>query len=296
MFALFALFALSSAPVSAQDTKPALVLMQERLKVASPADTFAVAMRDGSSFVGRVIAVRGDTVEMTTTVGTLRFAIGDVRRVTAVRSQDVVNGEYWFPNPNTTRLLFAPTGRMLKKGEGYFSDYMLFLPGVAGGLNDRITIGGGFSILPGVGLDEQLFYVTPKLGVIAGDKLNVAIGVLAARFGLRGAGREKTFAIPYVVGTYGSEKGSVTTGIGYGYANGKLANSPALLLGGDARLSRRFGLVTENYVFPSSFDGAAVSVGARFFGEKLSADFGLVRLVGGSDGVTLPYVGFVANF
>ena len=33
---------------------------------------------------------------------------------------------------------------MLKKGEGYFSDYELFFPGIAYGVTDNVTIGGGF--------------------------------------------------------------------------------------------------------------------------------------------------------
>ncbi|MEO7521195.1 MAG: hypothetical protein ABIW79_05210, partial [Gemmatimonas sp.] len=70
------------------------------------------------------------------------------------------------------------------------------------------------------------------------------------------------------------------------------ADSPALMVGGDARLSRRFGIVSENYVFPGELDGALVSLGARFFGEKMAVDFGIVR----ADETTLPYVGLVVNF
>ncbi|MES2521372.1 MAG: hypothetical protein V4617_01650 [Gemmatimonadota bacterium] len=299
----FSLLAVVAAPraLLAQAGAPKHAEARNRVGTARPTDTLSVAMRDGSTFMGRVIAVRGDTAEMTTSVGTVRFALQDVTRANIVRAADIVNGEYWFPNPNTTRLLFAPTGRMIKKGEGYFSDYMLFFPGVAGGITDRITIGGGMSIFPGLDFDEQIFYVTPKVGIIAREKLNVAVGVLAARTGLGdddefGDGGSNTFGIPYVVSTFGGPNKSVTTGIGYGYANGKLADNPALMFGGDVRLSRRFGLVSENYVFPDAFDGALLSIGARFFGEKMAGDFGLVIPAGGGDSVVIPYLGLVVNF
>jgi hypothetical protein len=300
-----AMFAFAPYVALAQPGAPKNVAAQNRVRNAKPADTLSVGVRDGSTFMGRVTSVRGDTAEMTTSSGTVRFYVLDVTRASIVRAADMVNGEYWFPNPNATRLLFAPTGRMLKRGDGYFSDYMLFFPGVAGGITDRITIGGGFSILPGVGFDEQLFYVTPKIGVIAREKVNVAIGALVARVGLGdsddndfgdGDSDNDTFGIPYVVGTFGGENRSFTTGIGYGYANGKLADNPALLFGGEMRLSRRFGLVSENYVFPDAFDGAVLSLGARFFGEKMSGDFGLVRPVGSDDTVFFPYIGLVVNF
>ncbi len=284
----------------AQPGAPKPVAAQVRVSTALPTDTLSVGMRDGSTFMGRVVSVRGDTAEMTTSMGTVRFAIADVKRSTIVRAADIVNGEYWFPNPNTTRLLFAPTGRMIRKGEGYFSDYVLFFPGVAAGITDRITIGGGMSIFPGLSFDEQLFYLTPKVGIIAREKLHVAVGVLAARAGL-GDDDEfdeggDTFGIPYVVGTFGGPNRSVTAGIGYGYANGKLADNPALMFGGDIRLSRRFGLVSENYVFPDAFDGALLSLGARFFGEKMAGDFGLVIPAGGGDSVVIPYLGLIVNF
>jgi hypothetical protein len=297
---LMAFMALTTGRAHAQPGAPKNVEAQNRVRNVKPSDTLAVGMRDGSTFMGRVTSVRGDTAEMATSSGTVRFSVYDVKRSNVVRAIDMVNGEYWFPNPNTTRLLFAPTGRMIRKGDGYFSDYLLFFPGVAVGITDRITIGGGMSIFP-TSLDEQLYFVTPKLGVIAREKVNVAVGALIMHAGLGNddefsEGGNDTFSIPYVVGTFGGENRSFTTGIGYGYSNGKLSSSPALLFGGEMRVSRRMGLVSENYVFSDAFDGVLVSLGARFFGEKMSGDFGLVRPLGADDSYFFPYIGLVVNF
>ena len=295
---------LLATSAAAQTTSSTVVpAEQQRVRTAKSTDTVLVALRDGSNLMGRITAVRGDTADMATSVGTVHFAISDVRRANVVRTKDVINGEYWFPNPNTTRLLFAPTGRMLKKGEGYFSDYMVFFPGIAYGLTDRITIGGGMSLIPSVKFNEQVFYFTPKIAVVHVNKFTLAVGALIARAGLgnddsnvSNSGDNRTFSIPYVVSTYGGDNGSVTGGVGYGYADGKLTKRPALMFGGDKRLARRFAIVSENYVFPSSGDGGLISLGARFLGEKLSGDFGLFRILGVSDGVTFPYVGLVVTF
>lgn len=281
-------------PAAAQQPSAA-TSAQAALRSADTATTFIIGTRDGSTFFGRVVAVRDDSITIRTPVASLSILLADVVSARTVNPEDIHEGVYWFPNPNLTRLLFAPTGRMLKQGSGYFSDYLLFFPGLAYGVTDRVTIGGGMSIIPGVGIDEQLFYATPKIGVVSTPRVNVAVGVLALHAGLDdGDESDANAGVLYTVGTFGGVNASMTGGIGFGYADGSLSGNPALMIGGEARLSRRVGLVTENYYFSSISDHALLSVGLRFFGEKLSTDFGLVIPTGES--VAIPFVGFVANF
>ena len=69
---------------------------------------------------------------------------------------------------NDTRLLFSPTGRPLRKGEGYFSDFELLFPGVAVGLTDHLSIAGRHvRSSPASGSDEQAFYVVAQARVAA---------------------------------------------------------------------------------------------------------------------------------
>lgn len=283
-------------PIAAQQSSAA-TSAQAALRSADTATTFIIGTRDGSTFFGRVVAVRDDSITIRTPVASLSILLADVVSARAVSPQDIHEGVYWFPNPNLTRLLFAPTGRMLKQGSGYFSDYLLFFPGIAYGVTDRVTIGGGMSIVPGLGIDEQLFYATPKIGVVSTPRVNVAVGVLALHAGLGSDDGDESDAnagVLYTVGTFGGVNASVTGGIGFGYAGGSLSGNPALMIGGETRLSRRVGLVTENYYFSSISDQALLSVGLRFFGEKLSTDFGLVVPTGAE--TAIPFVGFVANF
>jgi len=84
--------------------------------------------------------------------------------------------------------------------------------------------------------------------------------------------------ILYTSATVGGPRQALHLGIGYGYDRGGLASSPALLLGGETRLSRNLKLLTENYLLPG--EGGIVSGGVRFMGERLSADLGLAAPVG----------------
>jgi hypothetical protein len=198
------------------------------------------------------------------------------------------DGEYWAQNPNATRLFFAPSGQMLKKGEGYFADYELFFPGFAYGVTDNLSVGGGVSLFP-TGLDEQVYYFTPKVGMSFGDQIHVAAGLLFA------GTRSGTGGIGYGAGTFGDGDASVTVGVGYGFAGGDIESKPVAMLGAEKRISRRVALVTENYLLPTSDNNLVYSLCVRFIGEKLTTDLALFN-VAGSGIIGLPYVDFVFRF
>lgn len=284
-FVLTLIAAVTIAPsLGAQDT----ARTRERLRVVDSTRIQVITMRDGSSLVGRIVSVRADTVDFQMGIGRVPVAIRDIREITETDSGRMHGGQYWFPNPNLTRLFFAPTGQMLKKGEGYFADYELFFPGFAFGITDNLSIGGGMSIFP-AGLDEQVYYVTPKVGVSFGEQLHLAAGLL---FAGTGGG---TGGVYYGVGTVGDGDASASIGLGYGFAGGDIESKPVAMLGGEKRVSRRIALVTENYLLPISDDNLVYSFGIRFMGEKLTTDLAIFNVVG-SGVIGLPYVDFVFKF
>ena len=278
----------TSAPLGAQATGPA----PEQVRVVDSTKIQVITMRDGSSLVGRIVSVRADSVDFQMALGRVPVAIRDIRDITESDVGRMHAGQYWFPNPNATRLFFAPTGQMLKKGEGYFADYELFFPGFAYGVTDNLSIGGGVSIFP-TGFDEQVYYLTPKVGVSLGEQVHLATGVLVA--GTMGGTNAGTGGIGYGVGTFGDGDASATIGLGYGFAGGKIERRPVAMLGGEKRVSRRIALVSENYLLPVSQDNLVYSFGIRFMGEKITTDLAIFN-VAGSGIIGLPYVDFVFRF
>jgi len=263
--------------------------VRARLTVPDSAHLQIVTLKDGSAIFGRIVAVNADTVVFQTSgAGTIQLQLGSIREIKEIAASDVHEGSYWFPNPNSTRLFFAPTGQMLKKGEGYVSDYELFFPGVAYGLTDNISIGGGVSLIPAA-VDEQAYYLTPKIGFSVAEKVHLATGVLFV--GAKGG----TGGVYYGVGTFGDGNASVTLGGGYGFAGGKIESKPVGMAGAELRLAKRIGFVTENYLLPVSDNNVLYSFGLRFMGEKLTTDLALFN-VSGSDVIGLPYVDFVFRF
>jgi hypothetical protein len=273
-----------SAALAAQETAPS----RDRLRVVDSTKIQVITLRDGSSLVGRIVSVGADSVDFQMGIGRVPVAIRDIRAISETESGRMHDGQYWFPNPNATRLFFAPTGQMLKRGEGYFADYEVFFPGFAVGVTDNISIGGGVSLFP-TGFDEQVYYVTPKVGMSFGEQLHLAAGLLFA--GTQGG----TGGVYYGVGTVGDGDASATIGLGYGFAGGKIESKPVAMLGGEKRIARRIALVSENYLLPISENNIVYSFGVRFMGEKLTTDLALFNF-SGSDIIGLPYVDFVFKF
>ena len=253
--------------------------------------------RDGSLFVGRLIAESPDSVRFLTIGGAVSVARADVVELRSIRPTAVRRGEYWLPDPNDTRLFFAPTGRMLAKGDGYFSDTYLLLLNFVGGVTPRFTMGGGFSIIPSNNPQNNIVYITPKLGLHQSERVNVAVGALAGFAGFEDMADDnwmRNFGILYGVGTYGSPEASVTVGTGIAYTGNGLVDRPVFMIGGSSRAGRRFSLVTENYVFPSSENHALVTYGVRLLGEKLSVDLAFGNLIGSDSQFLFPGVPYIA--
>jgi hypothetical protein len=249
-----------------------------------------ITLENESTYMGRIIEIGDNVVNFETKHGVLSFSITEIVNLELVFEDEIKEGKYWFPNPNSTRLFFAPTARMLKQGEGYFADYWIFFPTINYGITDHISFGGGFSLLPGIRIDEQILFFTPKVGLIEEEKFNMAIGTLALAI----PSEKTSLGILYAVSTYGSMDHSLTGGIGYGYVDGDLGDKPMLVFGGETRTGRSTALVSENWLIPG-LDRPFFSAGLRFFGKKLSADFALV-LITENELTVFPYIDFIYKF
>jgi hypothetical protein len=289
-----------------------LALLAAPAWAAGPKDQVTVALEDGSTLVGTMVQEDEATI-------TVRIAGGQEVRVprsavVSIRGEGAAEGAFP-PDPSGSRLLFAPTGRPLGKGEGYFSDHYVLFPGVTGGITDNLSLGAGVSVVPGLGLTEQVFYAAPRLAWTLSDKAAVSTGVLYARaWGYQAA-------VAFGIGTFGGDDASLTVGAGLLAAKDdgddgefdvetgtwrprparwELRRSPMLMIGGSKRLSRSVAFISENWLFTGKgFDLAEqpFGVGLRFIGDRLSADVGLI-FTGEvlEQGLPAPWLSFTYHF
>jgi hypothetical protein len=269
-----------------QEQKGSVYWFDNQGAVIDSASTYQFVLNDGSQFIARVKEAYQYEIAIETISG-LKITL----RRTNIESWNLPRGEVvglkFFPrDPNYTRLFFAPTGRTLKAGQGYFADYYVFFGALAVGLNDWITLSGGTFLLPGA--RELPFFFMPKVRVVHQEKLDVSAGALIIFI----PGLSESVGIAYGVGTLGSSKGGFTFGLGYGFVGSDFANEPLMMLGGEIQVSRGTKFLGETWFSPSA-NGSFGILGIRFFGERLATDLGFM-VASGSD--PIPWVDFVYNF
>ena len=249
---------------------------------------YRITLTDDSELLGMIESESDSLIFFITNAG-LELSIDK----TMIKEKKIVQGEwsgdtFLRADPNRTRLLFAPTGRTLSAGEGYFSAYEIFFPFLAIGITDFITLAGGVTLFPGA--EQQIIYITPKVRAVHLDNFDLSGGILYCHI------EDENFGILYGVTSYGTSRASLTLGLGWGFVNGETADNPALMIGGEIQVSNSVKILTENWKIPEDED-LIISFGLRFFGEHLAADFGLLTTTGEKSGFPfVPWIGFAYNF
>jgi hypothetical protein len=250
-------------------------------------------LRDGSRLVGEIVDEDAARVRLRTTGG-LEIDVPLSQIAARRRAGEKVERI----DPNYSRLMFGPTGRPLRKGDGYFSDYELFFPGFSYGVTNNLTLSGGLSTIPFVSLDEQVIYFAPKLGFEVGPKQAYSVGFFYAS---AGDDRDRdALGIAFAVGTWGDRKASLSAGIGYAaLLEDTDEGTPIVMLGAQKTVSSSIALVAESWIFARDVDLSQQPVGLaiRFFGERLSADVGVILFKEAlEEGFPVPWVSVSYHF
>jgi len=236
---------------------------------------FVVTLKDGSTMQGLIVFEDAKEITLSTdNLGTVTIKKDQIKSMVLLDSKNYRKGKYWFPNPNYSRYFIGP-GIQLKKGDGYYQNVDLSVNTASYGITNFFSIGGGielYSTLNG----HPIFLIMPKLGFEVTKSLWVGGGILYVN-ALESIGDFGGLGIAYASATYGNTNNNITAGAGWGYVGNDWANKPTFTLSGMTRLSRRFGLVTENWFVPTPDYYAIFTYGVRFIGEKIAVDIGLVN-------------------
>lgn len=214
-------------------------------------------------------------------------------------------------DPNDSRLMFAPSGRPLRRGDGYFSDHYVLFPGFAYGLSDNVSVGGGISTVPGSGLSDQLYYLNAQVGFRLSPQYAFSVGAMYA------GGMEEDWdgaAILYGITSLGRPDRSLTLGLAvaatreevprfnsrdeYMGSDHQWRSRPVIMVGGSLRIAKQLSLVSENWLFPGEpLSEQPFGLALRFFGDRLSADVGFL-FIGEvmAEGFPVPWLSFSYHF
>jgi len=233
----------------------------------------------------------------TTSLGDVTILRTNIKHLTIVKEGQIRNGKFWFPNPHSTRYLFAPNAFGLPKGEGYYQNVWIFFNNVNYGITNNFSMGAGIVPMFLFGVSETPIWLLPKVSIpVSGEKFHLAAGAMIG--GVVGVG--STFGgLLYGMGTYGDRNRNMSVGLGYALADGEISSSPVLTVAGMYRATDTIYYLTENYLFINSGGYGIASIGIRWAPENFAVDFSLMRPFGddlGGGFIGIPWLGVTLPF
>ncbi len=258
---------------------------------------YKIVTLDGRTTIGRL--VRED--ETSVTLGVEQFGMvtimrENIRTITEIAEEDFVDGRFWFPNPVSTRYLFAPNAFPMKQGSSYYQNTWIFFNNFNYGITDRFSIGAGTVPIFLLGVSALPIWLLPKYSLpMVTDKFHLSVGGVIG--GVIGSGGGAA-GLLYGTATVGDRNSNFSLGAGFGYVDDGFSSKPVLNASGMHRLSSRGYLISENYAMPvdNGYEGI-ISAGYRYAAETFSVDFALLRPTGTTGGfIGIPWLGVTLPF
>lgn len=258
--------------------------------------TVSIILIDDTEITGKIIS--RDSVN--TTVRSISGVVSVIpnKQIAEIKKYKggIIEGVYFKPDPADNRLMLFPTGRPLKMGEYQFNAVELIFPHFIIGATDFLNLGFGGLPFVGGGGGTFIYYLSAKVTPINFEQSAVSIG--SALIG--STADQSIVGVLYGVGTFGTKNASVSFGPFFAFSKDELYDRPAILLGGTARISKSASFISENVIlFGTEKEDFIIfpSLGIRFSGERLAADFGTYAFISGENFFyPIPWIGLSYRF
>jgi len=249
----------------------------------------AVTLKNGNTYLGSVVSVDEQSAGVQTKDGLFNFRYARIENVRIYNPDDKTTG--WSDNPAKNKLFITQTGKMLDKGSGYYQNTYIFFSNFSYGISHYLSVDAGFSMIPGLEIENQMFTAGVKVGTSINNTLYIAGNIKYYKFFEIDEGVSSLFgSITYSKNSLDLTAG---TGIGLGLANGS-SSDMLLILGGQYRISERFAFISENIFLPTGDDESTslISFGGRIIGSKSAFDLGFF----GIEETPVPFISYTIKF
>jgi hypothetical protein len=298
LLSILLLIAIMASPLSAQVKKEKQ--KKETIKQVH------VDLKDGKKIEGKLLERIGDTVVIESDTLVAHVHIKNIKNIQELNSENTNFDKYLYnENKHAPHGFFAPTGFGLRKGEGYYKNFYLFINHLNYGFTDNFSIELSTETLSLLNASNgrtspfQVIYAVPKFSYTVAKDVNIGLGVYLVRLGsdfltINGSGNGNVFGIPFGVATFGNRDNNISVGLGTlilaPETNGKVFVGS---LSGQLRLAKNFSIVTENYGFKhldfNDENPVIGSIGLRYMSNSFSFDLGI-------NNFRLPVLGFSVPF
>lgn len=265
---------------------------------------YQFTLKDGSTITGKLVSQsEKEIVIQSDALGEMKLQKENIKSMTLVSDINKKASGIWFENPNASRYLLSSSAIPMEKKTGYYQNTWIFVNSFGYAFTRNLSLSGGFEIISllAEGDGPYAFYLNPKASFKVAKNLYLGGTILYANT-FRTIDEFGGLATLNGSFTYGNMNNNITATVGWGSADGEFSAQPLITISGMARVSKRIGLISENWMVPNAGDNegyyGVFSYGIRFLGEKIAIDLAFLnnKDIASEIIIGIPWLDFVVNF
>lgn len=236
---------------------------------------YRVETLDGNTFVGTISGEDNASITiMTEKLGAIRILKSDIRSRILLAGVQQKGGQYWLPNPQSTRYFWAPNGYGLAKGESYYQNIWIFYNQFTWGLTNNFSLSAGTLPLFLFAGAPTPVWLVPKFSIpVTENKFNIGAGAFLGTVLGEDVG---AFGLLFGTFTFGSRDRNLSLGLAQGFSTEGFADIPVINFSILNRTGPRGYFITENYLIVADGEvGVLLSVGGRSIIRNIGLDYSL---------------------
>ncbi|OJJ15146.1 hypothetical protein BKI52_39460 [marine bacterium AO1-C] len=246
---------------------------------------YQLQIKDGSLLIGKIVKSGKDyLIFETQDLGQVKVPLKNILKLTLMsantgqKTPEPVKPRWYDNRMNNQKYFISTTGYNLRRNDFYLEDTYIFMLGARYGITDHISIGAGTSFLPGLTIDDQLYFINPKVTLELAKDLHLGVGFNWMNF--PGTGK---IGFLNLAATYGSPRYNVSIGTSYGMIDGEISAQPMINIGTFLRPSNRIAFIGEILLVPTQVAVQTAEdftpftmLGFRFINKESSFDLGFL--------------------
>jgi hypothetical protein len=281
-----------------------LNLNAQQVSTGEISKTYQITLKDGSVLSGKLVSQSDkEIVIQSGTLGEMRVQKENIKSMILVSAINEKASGVWFENPNASRYLLSSSAIPMEKKTGYYQNTWIFVNSFGYAFTKNISLSAGFeiiSLLAG-GDGPYAYYLNPKASFKVANNIYLGGTILYANT-IRTVDGFSGLATLNGSFTYGNKNNNITATVGWGSSDGEFSSKPLITISGMTRVSKRIGLLSENWLLPNAGDNGGYygvySYGIRFLGEKISIDLAFLnnKDIASEIIIGIPWLDFMINF
>jgi len=250
--------------------------------LADIANYYYVQTKDNTRFTGKIVFRNRIEKEITFSIYdnyeviVLQSNIHTMRRI---KNENVIDGDYIYPDITQGRNLVSPNGFGLRKGQLLYRTTNLLYHSLHYGLTENLSIHAGAELYTAFVLDDPAYHAGATFNYPISNRVRLGANISFANV----YDSYKNLASGFAFATFGDANTNISLGYGYGYPVVSTENQEPtqfIPLNFKARLNSHLALISENWLFLNT-ENAVVepvfSYGIRMTWNKYAVDLALVN-------------------